>query len=502
MHGTHLPQIPNSWMGNPRDGLSDVTHTIPYASARGRWVLLCAVLGTGLAMLDATAVNVALPALGEDFGASFAVLQWTVNGYTLAVASLILLGGALGDRFGRRRVFVVGVVWFAVASLLCGLAPNAELLVAARVLQGVGGALLTPGSLAMIAAAFREEDRARAVGAWSGLGGIASAAGPFLGGLLAEVSWRLVFLINLPLAALVVVIAIRHVPESRDEEADPHLDLLGAGLGALGLASVTYALMAAGDSGPATVAVAGVVGVAALVGFVLVERHGAHPMLPLGLFRERQFTAANVVTLAVYAAIGVFFFLVVVHLQVVAGFSPVAAGTAVLPVTACMLLLSARAGQLAARIGPRLPMVVGPLVCAVGVLLVGRIGADASYAADVLPGTLVFGLGLSLTVAPLTAAVLDGVGDRHAGVASGVNNAVARTAGLLSVAFLPVVAGLGGDDYTDPVAFADGFGLAMRICAGLLVLGAILAAVLVKDGTRSQVRPPSRHCAVEAPPLS
>ncbi|MCW2620445.1 MAG: drug resistance transporter, EmrB/QacA subfamily, partial [Frankiales bacterium] len=210
--------------------------TVPYASAHGRWVLLAAVLGSGMAMLDATVVNIALPTLGADLDAGFGALQWTVNGYTLAVASLILLGGSLGDRFGRRRMFLVGTVWFALASLLCGLAPNIEVLVSARVLQGVGGALLTPGSLAMIAASFEEPDRSRAVGAWSGLGGIASAVGPFLGGLLVEWNWRLVFLLNLPLAVIVVVVALRHVPESRDEQADPELDLWGAGCGALGLA--------------------------------------------------------------------------------------------------------------------------------------------------------------------------------------------------------------------------------------------------------------------------
>jgi EmrB/QacA subfamily drug resistance transporter len=480
-----------------------VTEAIPFRSARGRWVLLCAVLGSSLAMLDATVVNIALPTLGDDLDADFALLQWTVNGYTLAVAALILLGGSLGDRFGRRRVFVVGVVWFAVASLLCGLAPNAETLVAARVLQGVGGALLTPGSLAMIAAAFREEDRARAIGAWSGLGGIASAVGPFLGGVLVEVSWRWVFLVNLPLAALVVVVALRHVPESRDDEADPHLDVLGAGLGALGLAGTTYALVAAGDSGAVTVVTAALVGVAGLVGFVVTELRSPHPMLPLGLFAERQFTAANVVTLAVYAAIGAFFFLVVVHLQVVAGYGPLAAGTAVLPVTACMLLLSSRAGELSGRIGPRIPMTVGPLVCAAGVLLVSRIGPGATYVVDVLPGTLVFGLGLSLTVAPLTATVLGAVSDRFAGVASGVNNAVARTAGLLAVAFLPVVAGIAGDDYADPGTFAHGFRIAMRICAGLLVAGGVLAAVLVQGGGRGLRRGlRRRHCAVDGPPLA
>ena len=474
---------------------------VPFDSARGRWILLAAVLGSGLALLDSTIVNIALPTLGEELGAGFGGLQWTVNGYTLAVASLILLGGSLGDRFGRRKVFLVGTVWFAVASLLCGIAPNIELLVAARVLQGVGGAMLTPGSLAMLAAAFREQDRGRAVGAWSGLGGIAAALGPFVGGTLVEISWRLVFLVNLPLAVLIVVVTLKHVPESVNDQMDPRLDLLGAALGALGLAGVTYALVALGDDGPGPVTLtAGVLGVAGLVGFVVTERRSTHPMLPLGLFGERQFTAANLVTFVVYAALGAVFFLLVVHLQVVAGFTPLRAGVSLLPVTACMLLLSARAGALSARIGPRLPMTLGPLVSAAGILLVSRIGIGADYVTDVLPGTVLFGLGLSLTVAPLTATVLAAVSDRFAGVASGVNNAVARTAGLLAVAVLPLVAGLSGDDYTDAAAFADGFKIAMGVAAGLLVVGGATAALTIRGGGTRPLRR-RRHCALDGPPV-
>ncbi len=475
---------------------------VAYASARGRWVLLAAVLGSGLALLDSTIVNIALPALGEDLDAGFDGLQWTVNGYVLSLAALILLGGALGDLLGRRRVFLVGTVWFAVASVLCGLAPSVEVLVAARVLQGVGGALLTPGSLAMIAAAFAPEDRAKAVGAWSGLGGIAAAVGPFVGGLLVEVSWRLVFLVNVPLAVLVVVVTLRHVPESRDEELDPRLDVAGAALGALGLAGLTYGLVGAGERGLSAVEAAGLaLGVLLLAAFVLVEHRSSHPMLPLDVFSSRQFTAANLVTFAVYAALGTVFLLLVLQLQVVAGFAPLAAGTALLPVTACMLLLSARAGGLAARIGPRLPMTLGPLVAGAGVLLLSRIGPGAAYAADVLPGAVLLGLGLSLTVAPLTATVLAAAPARHAGVASGVNNAVARTAGLLAVAVLPLVAGLSGDDYTDPAAFDGGYRTALRIAAGLLVVGGLLALATVRDEGRAP-RPDRRtHCAVDGPPV-
>ena len=468
-------------------------------TARGRWVLLAAVLGSGIALLDATVVNIALPTLGRELDADLADLQWTVNAYVLSLAALILLGGSLGDRFGRRRVFVIGTVWFGVASLLCGLAPDIEALIAARALQGVGAALLTPGSLSLLQASFVPGDRARAVGAWSGLGGIAAAVGPFVGGLLVEVSWRLVFLINLPLCVVVVVVALRHVPESVDPDASPRVDVAGAVLGALGLAGVTYALVAAGERGASTgVLASGLAGVAGLIGFGLVERRSAHPMLPLGIFASRQFSAANAVTFAVYAALGGVFFLLVVHLQVVAGYSPLAAGTSLLPVTVLMLVLSARAGALAARTGPRLPMTVGPLLCAAGVLLMRRIDTGADYVVDVLPGVVVFGLGLSATVAPLTVTVLAAASERHAGLASGVNNAVARTAGLLAVAVLPLAAGLGGTD--DPVGFGRGFDRALLLSAGLLVVGAAVSAVAISDaGVR---RPPvrERHCAVDAPP--
>jgi len=319
----------------------------------GRWVVAAAVLGSGIAAVDATVVNIALPALGSDLHAGFSGLQWTINGYTLTLAALILLGGSLGDRYGRRRIFVLGTLWFAVASALCALAPNIETLVAARTLQGIGGALLTPGSLAIIAASFTEQDRAKAIGAWSGFGGVASAIGPFIGGyLVAGPGWRWVFLINLPLAAIVVAISQRHVPESWDPDAVPHLDLLGAALGALGLGGVTYALIAAGGGWSASTLIATVLGLAGLVGFVLNERRSPYPMLPPHIFANHQFTAANIVTFVVYAALGGVFFFLVVDLQVVAGFSPLVAGTALLPVTVIMLVLSARAGALAARIGP------------------------------------------------------------------------------------------------------------------------------------------------------
>lgn len=449
---------------------------------RGRWVLAATVLGSGIALLDSTIVNVALPTIGRDLGADFGGLQWTVNGYVLTLAAFILLGGTLGDRFGRRRVFVIGVVWFAVASLLCGLAPDVTTLVAARLLQGVGGALLTPGSLAILSASFRREDLGAAVGAWSGLGGLAAAAGPLLGGVLVELSWRWVFLVNVPLCVLVVVITQRHVPESYDDRAPASLDVAGAVLGALALAGTTYALIAAGEDGASrTVLLTGAGGLLAAAAFVGVELRSPAPMLPPAIFRVRQFTAANLVTFAVYAALGALFLMLVVHLQVVVGWSPLVAGSALLPVTLVMLLLSARSGALAARIGPRRQMAVGPLLCAAGVLLLREIGPGADYLRDVVPGVLVFGLGLACTVAPLTVTVLAAVEERRAGLASGVNNAVARTAGLLAVAVLPVAAGITGDDYRSPEQFAQGYGVALLLTAGLLVLGGALAWGLVRD---------------------
>jgi EmrB/QacA subfamily drug resistance transporter len=451
-------------------------------SAQGRWVLTAAVLGSGVVLLDGTVVNVALPALGRDLDADFAALQWTVNGYLLSLAALILLGGSLGDRFGRRRLFVVGTVWFGVASLLCGLAPDVRTLIAARVLQGIGGALLTPGSLALLQASFARADRGRAIGAWSGLGSVAAALGPFLGGLVVEVSWRWVFLLNVPLCAAVVVVAQRHVPESKDPDAARSIDVGGAVLGALGLAGITYALIALGEDGRSmVVALTGGAGVLLLVAFVLLERRLREPLLPPDIFASRQFTAVNLVTFAVYAALSGFFFLVVVHLQVVAGYSPLASGVALVPITLLMAAFSSRSGAYAARRGPRLQLTVGPVLMAAALLLLARVGPTASYLVDVLPGVLLFGLGLTVMVAPLTTTVLAAAPDRHAGLASGVNNAVARTAGLLAVAVVPVAAGIGGTDYQDPERFAPGFATASYLMAGLLLLGGVLAVVAVRD---------------------
>jgi len=480
------------------------TAQVRFGEAAGRWVLLATVLGSGMAFLDATVVNVALPSIGDDLGAGLGGLQWTLNGYTLTLASFILLGGSLGDRLGRRRVFVVGTIWFALASALCGLAPNIEMLVAARLLQGVGGALMTPGSLAIISASFVAADRSRAIGAWSGLGGIAGAAGPFIGGWLIEAwSWRLVFLVNLPLAALVIWVSLRHVPESVDPSASSKFDLPGTLLGALGLAGLTYAAISGGEHGadPLVVA-AGVLGVLALAGFVWVERTSDHPLVPTGLFRSRQFTVANVVTFVVYGALGAVLFLLVLQLQVVAGFSPLAAGTSLLPFTLIMLALSARSGALADRLGPRLQMTAGPLIAACGLLLMLRIGPDASYVTDVLPAVVVFGLGMTALVAPLTSTVLAAAPAEHAGAASGVNNAVARSAGLLAVAVVPPIAGLTGDVYRDPSAFAGGFYMAVWIGAGMLAAGGLLSAVGISNRPEGVERQEIEHhycCPIDGP---
>jgi EmrB/QacA subfamily drug resistance transporter len=472
------------------------------ASPQGKWILFTTVLGSSMALLDSTVVNVALPRIGDDLGASLSALQWTVNAYMVTLAGLILLGGSLGDHYGRRKIFMLGVVWFAAASLLCGLALNAGMLIAARALQGIGGALLTPGSLAIIQSSFHRDDRSRAVGLWSGFGGIGAAVGPFLGGwLVAGPGWRWVFLLNVPLALLCVPVALRHVPESRDGGKHARFDVLGAALGALALALLTYALIEA-KSGSVVVALTGLAGVAAAVAFVQVERHRPDPMLPPDIFSSRQFTAVNLVTVCVYAAFGGFFFLTALQLQVVSGYSPLQAGTALLPTTALMLLFSARSGALADRTGPRLPLTVGPLLCAAAMLLMLRVGKGADYLTDVLPALLVMGAGMVTLVAPLTATVLASVDTARAGLASGINNAAARAAGLIAVAALPLLAGMGPDAYRSPAAFDAAFDRAMPICAGVLVAGSLLAFTLVRRLPPECRRPECQvHGCVTAPPL-
>ncbi|MEU8225917.1 DHA2 family efflux MFS transporter permease subunit [Kribbella sp. NPDC048915] len=481
---------------------------IALGTARGRWVLAATALGSGMAFLDGTVVNVALPAMGEDLNAGMAGLQWIVNGYMLMLASLVLLSGSLGDRLGRQRTFVVGVIWFALASIVCAAAPNLEVMIAGRVLQGIGGALLTPGSLAILQTSFQQSDRGKAVGAWSGLTSVAAAVGPFVGGSLVDRgSWQLIFLLNVPLALVTVLITVRHVPETRDEQAAGKLDVTGAVLATVGLAGLTYGLISAGDHGfgDAMVLSSLILGAVALAAFVEVERRGSHPMLPLSIFANRRFTGANLVTVVVYGALGTATFLVVVYLQTALNYSALWAGASLLPMTILMLFLSGYAGGLADRIGPRIPMTVGPLLMAGGFLLMLRINIGTSYYTAVLPAVILLGLGLVSTVAPLTATVLASVADHHAGIASGVNNAVARSAQLMAVAAIPIAAGITGDTYRDPVAFHNGFGRALWISAGLAAGGAVIAWVTLGGPRRpreAEIVEHHVHCALEAPPYA
>ena len=452
-------------------------------TAQGRWVLAAAVLGSGMAMLDGTVVNIALRSIGSDLDASIAQLQWVSNAYLLSLASLILVGGSLGDHLGRKRVFLAGVTWFAIASALCGLAQSPGQLIAARLLQGVGAALLTPGSLAMIQGSFRKADRGRVIGQWAGLGGIAAAIGPLLGGwIIDNASWRWIFGINVPVAVVVVLVAARHVPESRDPEAARSFDVLGAALGAVGLGGATYALIENGSAPTSQVLVAAVVGVVALVLFVVFERRHPDALVPMHLFASRTFSVANGLTLLVYGALGAMLFFLVLQLQVVTGWSPLAAGLSTVPLTLMMLLFSSRAGALAARIGPWLPLSVGPVLCGVGTLLLRGVDEDTGYFTGVLPGMLVFSSGLVLLVAPLTSSVLAAAPDRYAGIASGINNAVARTGSLLSVSALPAVVGIAGADYENPTDFAAGYRQALLICAVLLFAGGLVAFVGLRPG--------------------
>ncbi|HJU90759.1 MAG TPA: DHA2 family efflux MFS transporter permease subunit [Gemmatimonadaceae bacterium] len=440
------------------------------------------MLGSGAVFLEGTVVNVALPAIARALSLGIDGAQWVLNGYLLTLSALMLVGGALGDIYGRRIVFVLGLVMFAVFSLACALAPNLALLVAARALQGAAGALLVPSSLALLETVFVREDRGAAIGQWAGWSAISTSVGPFVGGWLVDaLSWRWVFVSIIPFALGAAWLAWRHVPaDKRGKESG--IDYPGATLITLGLAGVTFALISGpklGISDP-LILISAIGGTLLLVAFIVVERNADNPLLPLQLFDSRQFSGANLETLVVYAALNGMFFMVMLQLQNVVGYSALAAGAATLPINFIMLVLSPIAGRVSRRIGPRLPMTVGPIVAAFGLILFARIDADASYVRDMLPALVVFGIGLSVVVAPLTAAVLEAVPDSVTSVASAVNNAVARIAGLLAIASLPLLAGIGGTSLTSSDVLSAGYRRTMLICAGLCAFGGLIAFLMIR----------------------
>jgi EmrB/QacA subfamily drug resistance transporter len=415
-------------------------------SRQQRLTLVATILGSTVVFLDSTVVNVALPAIADGLDAGLAGQQWVVEAYMLTLVSLLLVGGSLGDQFGRRRIFVIGLVAFGATSILCALAPTVELLIAARALQGIAGALLVPGSLAIVAASFEGAARGKAVGTWTAWTGIATVLGPAGGGALVEaLSWRAIFWVNIPLIAATVALTLHSVRESRDMEAFRGIDWLGIGLSAAGLAGPVFALIEQPTYGwgDPVVWAPMAAGVVCFALFVLHEARARHPMLELSLFRIRNFRVANLTTLAAYAGLIGGLFFVGLFLQQVAGYSPIEAGLATTPVSLILFFLSPRWGKLASGTGPRLPMCAGPIVGGLGLIMLLRVGSDPSYAADVLPAIVVFGLGLSATVAPLTATVLDSVEERHVGIASGVNNGISRVAGLLAIAVLGAVISAG-----------------------------------------------------------
>jgi EmrB/QacA subfamily drug resistance transporter len=468
-------------------------------SPAGRLVLAASVLGSGAVFLESTVVNVALPAIARDLGLGVEGLQWVMNGYLLSLSALMLLGGALGDRFPRTTVFVVGCIGFAATSAGCAFAPGIVPLVVLRLLQGAAGALLVPNSLAMLDTAFRGDERGAAIGQWAAWSAISTAAGPLLGGWLVDVtSWRWVFASVVVFALAAAWLVMRHARGSERSLLPPgpasetSVDYLGAALVTLGLAAVIGVLIAGPGLGFAKPAVylTGIGGVVLLAAFAIVERRvtrrGEPPLLPIAVFRSRQFTGANITTLLVYAALNGLFFLLMPELQINLGYTALAAGAALLPINLLMLVLSPVAGRISARIGPRFPMAGGALVAAAGMVLFARVRPGVSYVTTVLPAVVVFGLGLAALVAPLTSAVLAALGERDAGLASGVNNAVARLAGLLAGAALPLAAGLGGAARLSGPAFTAGYVRATWISAGLCAAGAVVAVVTVRDavGTR------------------
>ena len=503
----------------------------PCAPSAGPWVLAATIIGSAMAFIDGTVTNVALPQIQERLGATATDSQWIVESYALFLSALILVGGSLGDHFGRRRIFSLGIVIFTLASVWCGLSTSPEMLILARAVQGVGGAMLVPGSLAIISASFDGDARGRAIGTWSGLSGVTTALGPVLGGFLVEnVSWRAAFLINVPLAIAVLLIAARYVPESRDPDARK-LDILGAVLATFGLGGVVFGLITSAEAGftDLVVMLSLGLGVAALVGFVVRERRTEEPMMPLSLFQSRNFSGANLLTLLLYAGLGgALYFLPFLLIQV-HGYSATAAGSSFLPFTIITFLISRWAGGLVTRFGARLPLMIGPVIAAAGFVLFALPGLGGSYWTTFFPAIVVLGLGMALVIAPLTTTAMNSVSGSHSGLASGVNNAVSRTAGLLAIPVLGIFAflvfsgglddrvqsldlspqaqeqleaekvNLGGAEVPSGVSqetgvkieraihesFLAGFRLAMFIAAGLAVASSVAAAVIMEGKGRT-----------------
>jgi EmrB/QacA subfamily drug resistance transporter len=463
--------------------------TLRLSSSAGRWTVAAAVLSSGTVFIESTVVTVALPALGRDLHLGLDGLQWVMNGYLLTLSALMLTGGSLGDLQGHRRVLMAGLAGFTLTSTAAALAPSGALLILLRLIQGVAGAILVPNTLALLNTTIHPDDRGAAIGRWSAWSAVSTAMGPLVGGWLVDaLSWRWVFAVPLPFGLLALWMAWARVPpEPVRARPRRRLDLLGVALVTLGLAGVTAGLIQR-----QLMRSAGLGGLALLGLFLLHERRARDPMLPLSLFRSRQFSGANAVTLLIYAALGGLFFLLQLELQDVLGYRALTAGAALLPVNLLMLLVSPSAGRLGQRYGPRWPIATGALLAAGGMLLLSRLRPGAEYVAGVLPGAVVFGLGLSLLVAPLTAAVLGAVGDEEGGIASAVNNAAARLAGLLATATLPLAAGFSGP------SDAAGFSRAMRLAAGLCLAGAITALVTIRRGApvESAVHPNPQHGCV------